>query len=77
MANSQLSIKRLMREREKMEQSNNDQFITVPNPNNIFEWHFVLKNIKDSPYQGGQYHGKILIPAEYPLKPPALLFVTP
>lgn len=61
-----------MREREKMGRSNNEQVFTIPSPNDIFEWHFLLWNLKDSPYQGGQYHGKILIPAEYPLKPPAL-----
>jgi ubiquitin-conjugating enzyme E2 J2 len=49
----------------------------VPNSENIFEWHFVLHNFENSPYEGGQYHGKLLIPAEYPMKPPTLIFVTP
>lgn len=27
--------------------------------------------------QGGLYHGRILLPAEYPFKPPAFLMLTP
>jgi ubiquitin-conjugating enzyme E2 J2 len=32
---------------------------------------------KDSPYHGGFYHGKLLLPKEYPLKPPNVMFITP
>jgi ubiquitin-conjugating enzyme E2 J2 len=37
----------------------------------------LLYNLDDSPFAGGQYHGKILIPQDYPLKPPAIVFITP
>ena len=46
-------------------------------PNNILEWHFVIKGPKDTPYHGGSYHGKLIFPAEYPYKPPAIMMLTP
>ena len=32
---------------------------------------------KDSPYEDGQYHGKLVFPPEYPYKPPAIMMLTP
>jgi ubiquitin-protein ligase len=46
-------------------------------PNNILEWHFVIKGPKDTPYYNGHYHGKLIFPAEYPYKPPAIMMLTP
>ena len=56
--------------------------LTAPNwllrrPNNILEWHFVIKGPKDTPYAGGAYHGKLIFPSEYPYKPPAIMMLTP
>ena len=28
---------------------------------NIFEWHFTIKGQKDTPYEGGLYHGKVIL----------------
>ncbi|CAD8132350.1 unnamed protein product [Paramecium pentaurelia] len=78
MANNQISTQRLMREKQKMEQNPSDTFLALPTRQNIFEWHFVLFNFaNDSPYKGGQFHGIIHIPSDYPLKPPSIKFVTP
>ena len=49
----------------------------VPNPKNLFEWNFVIYNLKDCAYEGGYYHGKLLFPTDYPMKPPGILMVTP
>jgi ubiquitin-conjugating enzyme E2 J1 len=27
-------------------------------------------------FEGGRYHGRILLPAEYPFKPPAIMMLT-
>lgn len=39
-------------------------------------WHFVIFNLS-APYEGGVFLGKILLPMEYPLKPPHIQLVTP
>jgi ubiquitin-conjugating enzyme E2 J2 len=52
--------------------------ITVaPNEANILEMHYVIEGSKKTPYEGGIYHGKIIFPKDYPLKPPSVMMVTP
>jgi len=51
--------------------------VVQPNENNIREWHFCLLGHKDSPYRGGVFHGKLVFPPEYPMKPPAIYMLTP
>lgn len=43
----------------------------------MLEWHFVIKGPKETPYAGGRYHGKLVFPADYPYKPPAIMMLTP
>ena len=53
-------------------------YITAePLPNNILEWHYVVKGPEDSPYYGGYYHGTLLFPREFPFKPPSIYMMTP
>lgn len=52
-------------------------FVVNYDSKNIFEWHFVIHNLKDCPYEGGYYHGKIIFPVQYPMKPPGILMITP
>ncbi|CAB9516199.1 Probable ubiquitin-conjugating enzyme E2 33 [Seminavis robusta] len=52
--------------------------ITVmPREENILEMHYVIEGSEDSPYAGGIYHGKLVFPATYPLKPPSVIMLTP
>lgn len=43
----------------------------------LFEWHFTMRGPPDSPYAGGLYHGRIMLPANYPFKPPDVMLLTP
>ncbi|XP_078616832.1 ubiquitin-conjugating enzyme E2 J2-like isoform X2 [Branchiostoma floridae x Branchiostoma japonicum] len=53
-------------------------YITAaPLPSNILEWHYVVKGPENSPYEGGQYHGKLVFPREFPFKPPSIYMMTP
>lgn len=49
----------------------------VPSEANILEWHYVLTGPPDTPYAGGEYHGTLVFPADYPFKPPAIRMITP
>ncbi|XP_026192083.1 ubiquitin-conjugating enzyme E2 J1 [Cyclospora cayetanensis] len=40
------------------------------------EWHFTLRGPPDSPFEGGLYHGRIVLPNNYPFAPPALMLLT-
>jgi ubiquitin-conjugating enzyme E2 J1 len=49
-----------------------------PLEDNLFEWHFTLRGPPaPSPYANGIYHGRIVLPAQYPLRPPSFRFLTP
>lgn len=49
----------------------------APEENNILTWNFIIRGPPDSPYHGGEYHGQIMFPAEYPFKPPGIKMLTP
>ena len=51
--------------------------VATPAQDNLFEWHFVMRGAWDSDFSGGIYHGRILLPAEYPFKPPSFVMATP
>lgn len=43
---------------------------------NLFEWHFSVRGPPDSEFDGGVYHGRIVLPPEYPMKPPSIILLT-
>lgn len=43
---------------------------------NIFEWQFAIRGPCDSEFEGGIYHGRIQLPADYPFKPPSFMLLT-
>jgi len=49
----------------------------APNEQNILEMHYVIEGSKGTPYEGGVYHGKLVFPKEYPIKPPGVIMLTP
>jgi len=70
------AVKRLMKEAAEL-RSPSSQFFAAPLEENLFEWHFTVRGPGDTEYQGGVYHGRILIPPEYPMKPPDIIVLTP
>jgi ubiquitin-protein ligase len=41
------------------------------------EWHCTLRGPPGTEFEGGLYHFRILLPAEYPFRPPAIMVLTP
>ena len=44
---------------------------------NLLEWHFSFTGIEDTIYSEGIYHGYVVLPQEYPKKPPHVAILTP
>lgn len=44
---------------------------------NLFEWHFTVRGPPETPFAKGFYHGRILLPHDYPMKPPSIIMLTP
>jgi ubiquitin-conjugating enzyme E2 J2 len=51
--------------------------VIMPNEANLLEMHYVIEGSEGTPYAGGIYHGKLLFPKDYPLKPPGVIMLTP
>jgi ubiquitin-conjugating enzyme E2 J1 len=77
------SVKRIFREMKEMnaimeEQKNGRaQFAAEALESDIFEWHFAVRGPDGTDYESGIYHGRILLPHDYPFKPPSFIMLTP
>lgn len=69
------AVKRLMKEAQELKDPT-ELYAAQPLEDNIFEWHFTIRGPSDSDFDGGLYHGRILLPADYPMKPPSITFLT-
>ncbi|KAL1956405.1 hypothetical protein VTO42DRAFT_7291 [Malbranchea cinnamomea] len=76
------TLRRLMKEAHELSAAS-----SFPSPyfhahpvsdSDFFHWHFTLAGPPaPSPYAGGIYHGRIVFPPTYPLRPPSFRFLTP
>ena len=41
------------------------------------EWHFLFIGQIGTPFEGGEYHGTLVFPDNYPFSPPSTRFITP
>ncbi|CAJ0932095.1 unnamed protein product, partial [Mesorhabditis belari] len=69
-------VKRLMKEASELREPT-ELFAAQPIEDNLFEWHFTVRGPADSDFDGGIYHGRIIFPPEYPMKPPNMMILTP
>jgi ubiquitin-conjugating enzyme E2 J1 len=76
------TIRRLMKEAAELSESSpspSPHFCAHPvSDSNLFDWHFTMAGPPaPSAYAGGIYHGRIVLPPTYPLRPPSFRFLTP
>ncbi|XP_077218805.1 ubiquitin-conjugating enzyme E2 32-like [Tasmannia lanceolata] len=71
------AVKRILQEVKEMQSNPSDDFMSLPLEENIFEWQFAIGGPRDTEFEGGIYHGRIQLPAEYPFQPPAFMLLTP
>ncbi|KAL9647506.1 hypothetical protein ABK040_006866 [Willaertia magna] len=70
-------IKRIMSEMKELQRNPSTEYEAHPLEDNLFEWHFTIAGPKETAFEGGIYHGRIILPPEYPLKPPDIVLLTP
>ena len=68
-------VRRIMEEVNEMKKDPSDQYHAMPLEDNIFDWHFTLRGPKGTDFEGGFYHGRIVLPSGYPFKPPNIYFL--
>ncbi|KAG4437749.1 hypothetical protein IFR05_006783 [Cadophora sp. M221] len=72
------TIKRILREAQELANSPSPDFHAAPaSDSDLFDWHFTLRGPPTSAFSEGIYHGRIVLPASYPLRPPSFRFLTP
>ncbi len=58
--------------------NNSDCYIRLgPLGQNLLLWHFSIQGPPNSPYAHGLYHGRIILPRDYPFSPPRIQLLTP
>ncbi|KAH7152532.1 ubiquitin-conjugating enzyme/RWD-like protein [Dactylonectria estremocensis] len=71
------TIRRILREAAEISGSPSADYSAEPLESDFFEWHFTLRGPPNSVYSNGIYHGRIVLPPTYPLRPPSFRFMTP
>ncbi|AGO10731.1 AaceriAGR372Wp [[Ashbya] aceris (nom. inval.)] len=74
---SRQAYKRLSKEYKMMTENPPPYIMAVPKEDNILVWHYVITGPPETPYEGGQYHGTLVFPHDYPFNPPAIRMLTP
>ncbi|KAK4988766.1 hypothetical protein LTR50_003730 [Elasticomyces elasticus] len=70
--------KRILKEATELAANPSSDYHAAPLEADLFEWHFTLCGPPEpSPFAGGIYHGRIILPPQYPLRPPSFRFSTP
>ncbi|KAF9869458.1 ubiquitin-conjugating enzyme [Colletotrichum karsti] len=67
----------LVREAQELSNSPSPDYTAAPLESDLFEWHFTFRGPPNSSYSDGIYHGRIVLPPTYPLRPPSFRFLTP
>ncbi|KAJ4470219.1 UBC-like protein [Lentinula aciculospora] len=74
---SKAAQKRLTKEFVAMQKDPPPFIWAVPEEKNILTWNYIIRGPPDSPFTGGEFHGLLLFPPEYPFKPPGIKMLTP
>lgn len=54
-----------------------EEYFACPLEDNLFEWHFTVRGPPGTEFEDGYYHGRILLPSQYPMQPPNIILLTP
>lgn len=53
-----------------------ENFICLPDPENVYEWYYIAYDLDHKDFHGGYYMGKIKCPPDYPAKAPKVILTT-
>mmetsp|Transcript_1784 Transcript_1784/g.3868 ORF Transcript_1784/g.3868 Transcript_1784/m.3868 type:complete len:150 (-) Transcript_1784:83-532(-) len=72
-----MAVRRIRRELELIRAYTGDAYSAAPvDDDDMFKWVATIQGPKNSPYEGGLFNLSILLPADYPFKPPHVRFTT-
>ena len=53
-----------------------EQFICLPDPDNVRHWYYIVMNLDEELYKGGYYLGVVECPDDYPNRAPMIKLIT-
>ncbi|OSX64991.1 hypothetical protein POSPLADRAFT_1038887 [Postia placenta MAD-698-R-SB12] len=71
------AVKRIMQEARELANDPCTDYSAAPLEDDIFEWHCTMRGPSGTEFEGGLYHFRILLPSEYPFRPPSIMMLTP
>ena len=71
------TIRRILKEASELFANPDPTIHAAPLETDLFDWHFTIQGPPSTPYDNGVYHGRIILPQQYPLRPPMFRFLTP
>ena len=74
---SSTALRRIRADIMELKKNPSPLYKADPLEDDMFEWHFTVRGPTGTDFAGGIYHGRILLPPEYPFKPPSILMLTP
>jgi ubiquitin-conjugating enzyme E2 J1 len=54
-----------------------NEYTAHPLEHDLFEWHCTMRGPAGTEFEGGLYHFRIILPSEYPFRPPSIMMLTP
>ncbi len=77
MSSTNPTLRRIRADIRELTLSPSPMYSARPLESDMFLWHFTIRGPPGTDFEGGTYHGKIILPPDYPFKPPNIVFLTP
>jgi ubiquitin-conjugating enzyme E2 J1 len=74
---SPTTLRRIQRELSEIQSNPSKHWVCESVNDNLLEWHFTLRGPPGTEFEGGLYHGRILLPQKYPFAPPSIMLLNP
>ena len=70
-------MRRINRDVKELKRSASPLFTARPCEDDMRRWFFTIRGPCGTDFDGGIYHGMILLPSDYPYRPPNIIWLTP
>ena len=71
------TLRRITRELSEIQSNPSIHWTIQVIGDNILEYHFTIRGPPSTDFEGGLYHGRILLPINYPFAPPSIMLLNP